>query len=72
MMMNLKASYTILTKGINDLRVHLSTSKTLLSVNKQEQTFNTNIAEVCAAIFILSIDNIELNEWAVNSKFARC
>ncbi len=45
----LKTSYTILTKGINDLRVQLSTSKTLLFVNKQGQTFNTNIAEVHAA-----------------------
>ncbi len=31
----LKASYTILTKGINDLRLQLSTNKTLLSINKQ-------------------------------------
>jgi hypothetical protein len=66
-----KASYTILTKGINDLRVQLSTNKTLLSVNKQGWTFNTNIAEVCAANVMLSIDDIELNEWAVNNKFAR-
>jgi hypothetical protein len=66
-----KASYTILTKGINDLRVQLSTNKILLSVNKQGQTFNTNIAEVCAANVMLSIDDIELNEWAVNKKFAR-
>ncbi len=66
-----KASYTILTKGINDLRVQLSTNKTLLFVNKQGRTFNTNIAEVRAANAMLSIDNIELNEWAVNNKFAR-
>jgi hypothetical protein len=31
----LKASYTILTKGINDLQVQLSTNKTLLSINKK-------------------------------------
>ncbi len=36
-----RASYTILTKGINDLLVQLSTNKTLLSVNKQGRTFNT-------------------------------
>jgi hypothetical protein len=65
-----KASYTILTKGINDLWVQLSTNKTLLSVNKQGQTFNTNIAEVRSANIMLSIDDIELNEWAVNNKFA--
>ncbi len=66
-----KASYTILTKGINDLRVQLSTNKTLLSVCKQGQTFNTNIAEARTANVMLSIDDIELNEWAVNNKFAR-
>jgi hypothetical protein len=54
-----KASYTILTKGINDLRVQLSTNKTLLSINKQGRTFNTNIAEVRAANVMLSIDDIE-------------
>ncbi len=67
----LNASYTILTKGINDLRVQLSTNKTFLSVNKKGSTFNTNIAEVLAANVIISIDDIELNEWAVNNKFAR-
>jgi hypothetical protein len=35
----LKALYTILTKGINELGVQLSTNKTLLSVNKKGQTF---------------------------------
>ena len=68
----LKASYTILTKGINELRVQLSTNKTLLSVNKKGRTFNTNIAEVLAANITLSINDIELHEWAVNNKFARC
>jgi hypothetical protein len=67
----LKASYTILTKGINDLRVQLSTNKTLLFVNKQGRTFNTNIAEVRAASVTFSIDDIELQDWAVNNKFAR-
>jgi hypothetical protein len=66
-----KVSYTILTKRINELWVQLSTNKTLLFVNKQGQTFNTNIAEVRATNVILSIDDIELNEWAVNNKFAR-
>ncbi len=51
--------------------MQLSTNKTLLSVSKQGQTFNTNIAEVRAANVILTIDDIELNEWAVNNKFAR-
>ncbi len=55
-----KVVYTILTKGINDLRVQLSTNKTLLFVNKQGLTFNTNIAEVRAANVMLSIDDIEL------------
>ncbi len=68
----LKALYTILSKGINYFRVQLSTNKTLLSINKQGRTFNTNIPEVCAANDILFIDNIELNEWAGNNKFARC
>ena len=68
----LKASYTILTKGINELRVQLSTNKTLLSVDKKGQTFNTNIAEVLAANIIISINDIELNKWAVDNKFARC
>jgi hypothetical protein len=65
-----KASYTFLTKGINDLRVQLSTNKTLLSVNKQGRTFNTNIAEVHAKNVVLPIDNIELHKWAVKNKFA--
>ncbi len=51
--------------------MQLSTNKTLLFVNKQGQTCNTNIAEVRAANVILSIDDIELNDWAVNNKFAR-
>jgi hypothetical protein len=51
--------------------VQLSTNKTLLFVNKQGQTFNTNIAEVGAANVMLTMDDIELNEWAVNNKFAR-
>jgi hypothetical protein len=67
----LKTSFTILAKGINDLRVQLSINKTLLSINKQGQAFNTNTAEVRAANVMLSIDNIELNEWAVNNKFSR-
>jgi hypothetical protein len=68
----LKVSYTILTKEINDLQVQLSSNKTLLSVNKQGWTFNTNIAKVRAANIIISINVIELNEWAVNNKVARC
>ncbi len=32
----MKDAYTILTKGINEWRVQLSTNKTLLSVNKNE------------------------------------
>ena len=33
---DVKKSYTILTKGLNDLRVQLSTNKTLHFVNKHE------------------------------------
>ncbi len=58
---DLKKSYTILTKGINDLQVQLSTNKTLLFLNKQGRTFNKNIAEVGAANIMLNMDNIELN-----------
>ena len=52
--------------------MQLSTNKTLLPINKQGRTFNTNIAEVRAANILLSIDDTELNEWDVNNKFARC
>ncbi len=66
-----KTSYTILRKGINDLWVQMSTNKTLLFVNKHGRTFNTYIAEVGAANVMLTIDDIELLDWAANNKFAR-
>ncbi len=67
-----KDLYTILAKGINELWVQLFTNKTLLSIDKRGQTFNTNIAEVLAANITLLIDDVELYEWVVNNKFARC
>jgi len=68
---DLKKSYTILTKGINDLRVQLSTNKTLHFVNKLGRTINTNIADVGALNVMLTVDDIELLDLAANNKFAR-
>ena len=67
-----KDLYTILAKGIDELRVQLSTNKTLLSVDKRGKTFNSYIAEVLAAKVTLPINDIELYELAVNNKLARC
>ena len=68
----IKDAYTILAKGVNELRVQMSTNKTLLSVDKRGQTFNTNIAEVLVANVTLPLDDVEFYEWTVNNKFARC
>jgi hypothetical protein len=51
--------------------VQLSTNKTPLSVDKNGQTFNTDIAEVLSTNVTLSINNVESYEWTVMNKFAR-
>ena len=59
-------------KGINGFLVQLFTNKTLLSINKNRQTSNTDIPEVLATNITLSIDDVEVYEWTVMNKFARC
>ena len=58
-------------KDINEWRVQVSTNKTLLSVDKNGWTFNTNIAEVLAAnITVSTFEDVEFAEWTAKNEFA--
>ena len=67
---NMKTSYQILLKAVNDMRIQLSTKNTLSAIGRNGRTFNTNIADLHAKNVCLSHDDVEFYEWCYNNKFA--
>ncbi len=58
-------------KVLNELRVQLFTKYTLIFIDHQGRTINTNIAEVQAKnVFFWHLDNAELLDWNTTHKFA--
>jgi hypothetical protein len=68
---DMKQSYEILVKALNDMRIQLSSKNTLFAIDRNGRSFNTNIAEMHAKIVCLDIDDVEFHEWTVQNKFAR-
>jgi hypothetical protein len=66
---DLKTSYEILVKAVNDMRIQSSSNNTLSAIDHNGRTFNTNIAEMHATRVCLSIDDVEFYEWAFENKF---
>ena len=51
-------------KEVNDLRLQTDSKKTLSCIDRQEKSFNTNIAKVQAQkVFFFPLDDIELVDW---------
>ncbi len=68
----LNDAYGTILKVLNKLRVQLSLKKTLLLVDCQGKTINTNIDEVQAKdVAFPSIDKIYFVAWTFTNKFAR-
>ena len=68
---DLKTSYEILVKAVNDMRIQSSSNNTLSAIDRNGRTFNTNIAEMHATRVCLSIDDVEFHEWTFENKFSR-
>ncbi len=59
-------------KEANDLRLQIDSKKTLSCIDRQDKSFNTNIAEVQAqSVVFWPLDDIELVDWTTTNKFAR-
>ena len=56
---DMKKSYRILVKAINEIRILLSTKNTLSAIDQNGRNFNTNIAEIHVTTVCLSIDDVE-------------
>ena len=67
---DMKKSYKILMKAVNDLRIQSSSDNTLSAIDRNGCMFNTNIAEMHATRVCLSIDDVEFYKWASENKFA--
>ena len=68
---DMKKSYRILVKAINEIRIQLSTKNTLSAIDGNGRTFNTDIMEIHAKQVCLSIDDAEFHDWALKNTFAR-
>jgi len=68
---DMKKSYRILVKAINEIRIQLSTKNTLSAIDRNGRTFNTDIMEIHAKQVCLSIDDAEFHDWALKNTFAR-
>ena len=68
---DMKKSYEILVKAVNDIRIQASSNNTLSAIDRNGRTFNTNIAEMHATRVCLSIDDVEFHEWTFENKFSR-
>ena len=68
---DMKKSYKILVKAVNDMRIQSSSNNTLSAIDRNGRTFNTNIAEMHATRVCLDIDDVEFHEWTVENKFSR-
>jgi hypothetical protein len=68
---DMKKSFEILVKAINDMWIQSSSNNTLSAIDRNGRTFNTNIAEMHATRVCLNIDDEEFHEWASENKFAR-
>ena len=68
---DMKKSYKILVKAVNDIRIQASSNDTLSAIDRKGRTFNTHIAEMHATRVCLNIDDVEFHEWTLENKFAR-
>jgi curved DNA-binding protein CbpA len=68
---DMKKSFEILVKAVNDMRIQSSSNNTLSAIDRNGRTFNTNIAEMHATRVCLSIDDVEFHEWTFENKFSR-
>ena len=55
---DMKKSYKILVKAINDIRIQASSNNTLSAIDRNGHTFNTNVAEMHATRVCLNIDDV--------------
>ena len=60
---DMKKSFEILVKAVNDMRIQSSSNNTLSAIGRNGRTFNTNIAEMHATRVCLNIDDVEFHEW---------
>jgi hypothetical protein len=67
----MKTSYQLLLKAVNEMRIQLSTKKTLSAIDRNGRTFDTNIAEIHTTSVCLNIDDVEFYDWCYENKFAR-
>jgi len=67
---DMKKSYKILVKAVNDMRIQSSSNNTLSAIDRNGRTFNTNFAEMHVSRFCLNIDDVEFHEWTSENKFA--
>ena len=68
---DMKTSYQILVKAINEMKIQFSTKNTLSAIDRNGRSFNTNIVEIHARQVCLFIDDVEFYKWAYENKFAR-
>jgi hypothetical protein len=68
---DMKQSYKILVKAVNDMRIQSSSNNTLSAIDRNGRSLNTNIAEMNAKRVCLDIDDVEFHKWTVQNKFAR-
>ena len=68
---DMKQSYEILVKAVNDMSIQPSSNNTLSAIDRNGRTLNTNIAEMHATRVCLNIDDVEFHECTYENKFAR-
>jgi len=67
---DMKKSYEILVKAVNDTRIQSSSNNTLSAIDRNGGTFNTKIAEMHVTRVCLNIDDVEFHKWTSENKFS--
>jgi len=68
---DMKKSYEILVKAVNDMMIQSSSNNTLSAIDRNGRTFNTSIAEMHATRVCLNIDDVEFHKWTSKNNFSR-
>ncbi len=68
----LEKVYGEIMKEVNELQLQIDSKKTLSCIDRQDRSFNANIAKVQAQkVVFWTLNDIELVDWTTTHKFAR-